>query len=91
MNLLGILALPRPPRLTHLVHQPLAFSVLAFGEFEGVGCCAKPRRQADGRRHGHGAVVAFERNNRPAETRSHDVALDRRLEMVGVMTAAISR
>ena len=79
INLIRIFALPRSPRLAHLVHQPLAGGVLAISELEGVGCSAQPRRQAERRRHGHGAVVTFERNLRPAEARRHDVALDRRI------------
>jgi hypothetical protein len=84
MNFIGVLALPRPPGLTHLVHQPLAFGVLALGELKGVSRGAQPRWQADRGRHGHCAVVALERNFRPAKARRHEVALDRRLERVAM-------
>jgi hypothetical protein len=44
IDLFRVLALARPPRLAHLVHEPLAVGVLTLGELEGVGGSAQPRR-----------------------------------------------
>ena len=55
------------PRLRHLVHQPFAGGVFAVFQLQrisrGAQLCRQPERQA----HRHGAAVALERNDRPAE------------------------
>ena len=79
MNLLRIFALPRPPRLGHLVHQP----------FAGARLCDRRARAHPRQRSAAPAIRppppspwcsggVLERDKRPAEARRQDVVLDRR-------------
>ena len=62
-----VFALARLPRLRHLVHQPFASGVFAVFQLQRISRGAQPCRQPDRQAHRHGAAVALERNERPAD------------------------